>query len=140
MWAKHDRDSDGWLPLWRHMEDSAAVAGLLWDQWLPSGVRRLVAEALPQGELDARALAVWLAGVHDIGKATPAFACQVDQLADTMRDQGLGLWPEEMQAWIAAVGWTSRGRITAGIALSTMDVVLDGARVKQRLRAARPPS
>ncbi|MFI2415660.1 CRISPR-associated helicase Cas3' [Streptomyces sp. NPDC018947] len=71
------------------MEDSAAVAGLLWDQWLPVGVRRLVAEALPRGESDARALAVWLAGVHDIGKATPAFACQVDQLADAMRGQGL---------------------------------------------------
>ncbi|MFD5661107.1 CRISPR-associated endonuclease Cas3'', partial [Streptomyces hirsutus] len=89
VWAKHDRDTDGWLPLWRHMEDSAAVAGLLWDRWLPVGVRRLVAEALPQGESDARALVVWLAGVHDIGKATPAFACQVDQLADAMRDQGL---------------------------------------------------
>ncbi|MET9778494.1 CRISPR-associated helicase Cas3' [Streptomyces sp. NPDC006367] len=89
VWAKHDRGTDGWLPLWRHMEDSAAVAGLLWDRWLPAGVRRLVAGALPQGESDARALAVWLAGVHDIGKATPAFACQVDQLADVMRNQGL---------------------------------------------------
>ncbi len=89
VWAKHDYDTDGWLPLWRHMEDSAAVAGLLWDRWLPVGVRKLIAEALPQGELDARALAVWLAGVHDVGKATPAFACQVDQLADAMRDQGL---------------------------------------------------
>ncbi|MEU0331811.1 CRISPR-associated helicase Cas3' [Streptomyces sp. NPDC006193] len=89
VWAKHDRDTDGWLPLWRHMEDSAAVAGLLWDRWLPVGVRRLVAGSLPLGDSDARALAVWLAGVHDIGKATPAFACQVDQLADTMRGQGL---------------------------------------------------
>ncbi|MFJ3984035.1 CRISPR-associated helicase Cas3' [Streptomyces fungicidicus] len=89
VWAKHDRDTDGWLPLWRHMEDSAAVAGLLWDRWLPVGVRRLVVEGLAQNESDARALAVWLAGVHDIGKATPAFACQVDQLADAMRDQGL---------------------------------------------------
>ncbi|GGV90842.1 CRISPR-associated helicase Cas3' [Streptomyces massasporeus] len=89
MWAKHDRETDGWLPLWRHMEDSAAVAGLLWDEWLPRGVRRLVAEALPLGEADARALAVWLAGVHDVGKAAPAFACQVDQLADMMRYQGL---------------------------------------------------
>ncbi|MBZ6086390.1 CRISPR-associated helicase Cas3' [Streptomyces olivaceus] len=89
VWAKHDRESDGWLPLWRHMEDSAAVAGLLWDQWLPASVRKLVSEALPGGEPDARALAVWLAGVHDIGKATPAFACQVDQLAEAMRGQGL---------------------------------------------------
>lgn len=89
VWAKHDRDTDGWLPLWRHMEDSAAVAGLLWDQWLPLGVRRLIGEALPGGDQDARALVVWLAGVHDIGKATPAFACQVELLADAMRDQGL---------------------------------------------------
>ncbi|MEV8034785.1 CRISPR-associated helicase Cas3' [Streptomyces sp. NPDC086182] len=71
------------------MEDSAAVAGLLWDEWLPVGVRRLIAEVLPEGEADGRKLAVWLAGVHDIGKATPAFACQVDQLADVMRAQGL---------------------------------------------------
>ncbi|MFF4148228.1 HD domain-containing protein, partial [Streptomyces sp. NPDC001698] len=42
-WAKHERDSDGWLPLWRHMEDSAAVAGRLWDEWLPLSVRRLIA-------------------------------------------------------------------------------------------------
>ncbi|MET8538701.1 CRISPR-associated helicase Cas3' [Streptomyces sp. NPDC005065] len=89
VWAKHDRDCDGWLPLWRHMEDSAAVAGLLWDTWLPASVRKLIASALPGVEQDARRLAVWLAGVHDIGKATPAFACQVDQLADLMREQGL---------------------------------------------------
>ncbi len=89
VWAKHDRDGEGWLPLWRHMEDSAAVAGLLWDRWLPSSVQSLVAEVLPQGVSDARILAVWLAAVHDIGKATPAFACQVDSLADLMRDEGL---------------------------------------------------
>ncbi|MFE9867834.1 HD domain-containing protein [Streptomyces sp. NPDC005506] len=47
VWAKHDRDSDGWLPLWRHLEDSAAVAGLLWDSWLPASVRKLIASALP---------------------------------------------------------------------------------------------
>ncbi|MFE4174203.1 CRISPR-associated helicase Cas3' [Streptomyces sp. NPDC056909] len=71
------------------MEDSAAVAGLLWDHWLPVGVRGLVAEVLPGGVDDARRLVVWLAAVHDIGKATPAFACQVDALADRMRAEGL---------------------------------------------------
>ncbi|MCT7353115.1 CRISPR-associated helicase Cas3' [Streptomyces sp. 15-116A] len=71
------------------MEDSAAVAGLLWDQWLPAAVRRTIAEVLPLRESDARALVVWLAAVHDIGKATPAFACQVEQLADAMRGHGL---------------------------------------------------
>lgn len=34
---------------------------------------------------------VWLAATHDIGKATPAFACQVDSLADKMRDAGLDM-------------------------------------------------
>ena len=62
------------LPLWRHMEDSAGVAGLLWDFWLPANVRALITGELPGGEGDGRRLAVWLAGVHDIGKATPAFA------------------------------------------------------------------
>lgn len=75
--------------MWRHMDDSAAVAGLLWDEWLPASVRALTAGALPGGADDARSLVVWLAAVHDIGKATPAFACQVDQLADEMRRQGL---------------------------------------------------
>ncbi|NEC68303.1 CRISPR-associated helicase Cas3' [Streptomyces sp. SID9727] len=89
VWAKHDRGTDGWLPLWRHMEDSAAVAGLLWDAWLPANVRALISSELPEGLRDGRRLAVWLAGVHDIGKATPAFACQVDPLADRMRDAGL---------------------------------------------------
>ncbi|MCQ4210398.1 CRISPR-associated helicase Cas3' [Streptomyces longispororuber] len=73
------------------MDDSAAIAGLLWDRWLPVAVRRLIAADLPRGEADARQLAVWLAGVHDIGKATPAFACQVEELADVMRAQGLAM-------------------------------------------------
>nr|WP_264198671.1 CRISPR-associated helicase Cas3' [Streptomyces violascens] len=73
------------------MMDSSAVAGLLWDRWIPASVRRLVAETLPGGEADAGQLVLWLAGVHDIGKATPAFACQVDGLGDRMRTAGLAM-------------------------------------------------
>lgn len=91
VWAKHDRASDGWLPLWRHMADSGLVAGLLWDRWLPEQVHRIVAENLPGGVEEARRLAIWLATVHDIGKASPAFACQVDGLAETMRAAGLDM-------------------------------------------------
>lgn len=78
------------------MEDSAAVAGLLFDRWLPVSVRGLIAGSLPGGAEDARCLVVWLAAVHDIGKATPAFACQVESLANTMRDVGLAM-PTERQ-------------------------------------------
>lgn len=93
VWAKHDRETDGWLPLWRHLADSGAVAGLLWDHWVPLQVQQVIAEALPDGVDDARRLAVWLAATHDIGKATPAFACQVEPLADVMRAAGLGMPP-----------------------------------------------
>ncbi|WP_318218967.1 hypothetical protein [Streptomyces sp. SCL15-6] len=54
----------------------------------------------------------------------------------------LGLWPEEMTAWIDAVGVDgaaiARDCRQAGIALSAMDVVLDGGRVKERLRGGEP--
>lgn len=89
IWAKHDQKTSGWLPLWRHLSDSGSVAGLLWDQWLPDQVRRLIAAALPNGADDARRLAVWLAATHDIGKATPAFACQVESLTGQMQTAGL---------------------------------------------------
>lgn len=95
-WGKHDRATEEWLPLWRHMADSAAVAGRLWDSWVPENVKALVAEQLPQGAADARRLAVYLACVHDIGKATPAFACQVEGLAHRMRRAGLDM-PDQKQ-------------------------------------------
>jgi CRISPR-associated endonuclease Cas3-HD len=91
VWAKHDRKTDDWLPLWRHLADSAAVAGMLWDEWLPDSVRAVLADAVTGGVEDARRLVIWLAATHDIGKATPAFACQVESLAQRMRDAGLDM-------------------------------------------------
>ncbi|GGL20508.1 CRISPR-associated helicase Cas3' [Mangrovihabitans endophyticus] len=76
------------LPLWRHMADSADVAGRLWDEWLPRSVRDRIACELPLGSDDGRRLVRWVAGVHDIGKATPAFAGQVPHLAGRMQDFG----------------------------------------------------
>ncbi|NNH72315.1 CRISPR-associated helicase Cas3' [Nocardia uniformis] len=73
----------------RHLLDSVAVAGLLWDQWLPKRTQQLVSAALPRGLEDGRLLLRWLAGVHDIGKISRAFACQVPDLADRMHAKGL---------------------------------------------------
>lgn len=89
VWAKSRRDDDTWLPLYQHLTDSAAVAGYLWDEWLPRSVRAQVGECLPGGLADARVLTTWLAGVHDIGKATPSFALQAQHLTGRMRDEGL---------------------------------------------------
>ncbi|WP_436536022.1 CRISPR-associated helicase Cas3' [Actinoplanes sp. HUAS TT8] len=98
VWGKTDRtglSTVGWLPLWRHLADAADVAGRLWDHWLSPAVRRRIADQLPGGDASGRTLAVWLAGVHDIGKATPAFAVQATfrrestDLVRRMRDRGL---------------------------------------------------
>ncbi|MGB4780265.1 CRISPR-associated helicase Cas3' [Microbacterium sp.] len=77
-----------WLPLHQHLADTAAIAGRLWDQWLAPAVRQLIVDDVGDASA-ARGLAVWLAGVHDVGKASPAFAVQVPRLAEDMRLLGL---------------------------------------------------
>jgi CRISPR-associated endonuclease/helicase Cas3 len=99
VWAKTARrdPSDGatvthWLPLHQHLADTAAVAGRLVDHWVsPQVVGRLAADL--GGVDDVRRLAVWLAAVHDVGKASPAFAVQDRGLADAMRAHGLAANP-----------------------------------------------
>ncbi|GAA4838753.1 CRISPR-associated helicase/endonuclease Cas3 [Kitasatospora terrestris] len=57
-----------------HMLDTAAVAEAMWDRYLPQAMRwRLDAVAGDPGK--GRRLFAWLCGIHDCGKATPAFQC-----------------------------------------------------------------
>lgn len=89
-WGKalHSDDRD-WMPLHRHLSDTAAVAGHLYESFLSASVRDQIAAALPGGHSDALLACAWLAGVHDIGKATPAFAIQVPWLFSAMEHGGL---------------------------------------------------
>ncbi len=64
------------MSLVQHLEDSAVVAGWLWDNWLPPNVRRAISQSLTGGEADGRVLCSWIAGTHDIGKASPSFAAK----------------------------------------------------------------
>jgi CRISPR-associated helicase Cas3/CRISPR-associated endonuclease Cas3-HD len=97
VWAKSDCDDfgqlRGWLPLYQHLDDSAGVAGLLVDHWVSPQVVRRIGSELPDGDVGVRQVACWLAGVHDVGKASPAFAVQVPRLADYMRRFGLDASP-----------------------------------------------
>ncbi len=73
LWAKKANDgSMFWLPLWVHMADSAEVAQMLWNRWLPDGVRRAVSSTT-LGVDQAEQLFIFLAAAHDLGKATPVF-------------------------------------------------------------------
>ncbi|WP_378741356.1 CRISPR-associated helicase Cas3' [Nocardia brasiliensis] len=89
VWAKSPNDVGAWLPLWQHMDDSADVAGHLFDQWLAPSVVELLAAEFGGDRLAARCAVRFLAGVHDLGKATPAFAIQHEGLSQRMRERGL---------------------------------------------------
>ncbi|MDR3349336.1 MAG: CRISPR-associated helicase Cas3' [Acidaminococcales bacterium] len=106
LWAKAAKSGGGWLPLYKHMEDAAIVAELLWDNWLPPGTKDIVARAIADGSAcfaleDARAKArktfIFLAAAHDLGKATPAFQYKKiypnaeigEQLAERLKRAGL---------------------------------------------------
>lgn len=92
VWAKSDRDTGDSLSLWHHMQDSAAVAGKLWDDWLPRSVRSLLRTGCgAQTDTEARTLVTWLAATHDAGKAHPLFGFQVEGLAAGMRREGLAV-------------------------------------------------
>ncbi|MFJ5924643.1 CRISPR-associated helicase Cas3' [Kitasatospora sp. NPDC092948] len=55
-----------------HMLDTAAVAEVMWDCYLPLATRRRV-DGLAGGAGKGRRLFAWLCGMHDFGKAVPAF-------------------------------------------------------------------
>lgn len=98
-WAKTGRDPfggvvvTGWLPLHEHLADAAAVAGLLVERWVSSQVVSRIARGFGGDLDDVWRLAVWLAAVHDVGKASPAFAVQVPELARVMCTRGLVVSP-----------------------------------------------
>lgn len=74
VWGKTNRrDDTEWLPLYAHMADSAAMVSRIWDEWLPEGTKAVIARNLGDDAILARKVAMFLAGVHDIGKATPVF-------------------------------------------------------------------
>ena len=97
VWAKfgYDPESDHWLPLWLHLLDAAALAEHLAGRGLAPTTRDLIERELAGSASDLSPteefllLASWVAGVHDIGKCTPAFSCQVGKLDDRMKEAGL---------------------------------------------------
>lgn len=95
-WAKtpqdhgdpHEDDRPPWHPLLCHLLDVAAVAETLWDRVLGSGVRAWVARELGLDASAARQWTTFLAGTHDVGKASPAFAFQDERAARRLEREG----------------------------------------------------
>jgi len=82
LWGKKSSSKDRqYLPLVVHLSDAAGIAGKLWNNWISEGVKRELADGLqirnnPENKTSleiAKDFLCFLAGVHDFGKATPAF-------------------------------------------------------------------
>jgi len=85
LWAKKTDSDDNllWLPLCTHLKDGAAMAKLVWDNWVPHSAKLHIARGIFTKTQDsqewankqhlARQLLVFLQYAHDIGKASPVF-------------------------------------------------------------------
>lgn len=99
LWAKSDTtDGHGTAPrphlLIGHLIDTAEVAGQLWDHHIADAVKDLISEDLGGTLAQARGVVQFLAGVHDIGKASPAFQIKSSRLAEQLKQvTGAALCP-----------------------------------------------
>ncbi|MDT7920977.1 MAG: CRISPR-associated helicase Cas3' [Meiothermus sp.] len=95
LWAKSDREKGGgsWHPLIAHLLDVAACAEVILEREPPRTLE-LYAQDL---QLDCRQAKAWicaLAGLHDLGKASPAFQQK---------------WPQGIQrVWAAGLTWQNK--------------------------------
>ncbi|MGP3947186.1 CRISPR-associated helicase Cas3' [Streptomyces sp. 7N604] len=71
-----------------HLLDTAAVAECIWDFYLAPSVRRTL-DVVAGGRGKGRALFAWVCGVHDCGKATPAFQRMDEPGARAVQEAGL---------------------------------------------------
>lgn len=133
VWAKSPDSDEGWLPLWQHMDDAADTANFLFDRWLPRSVVRLLGDDFGGDPDAARTAVTFLAGIHDLGKATPVFARKHTLLAQTMQERGLYIQPrlEDPQLahhsvaghhllvqWLIGQGWERERARTWGVVLA----------------------
>lgn len=87
LWAKSNADGASHsLPA--HLLDTAAVAELVWDEFMAPHTRDAI-DAVAGGR--GRELYVLICGLHDAGKATPAFQLQDEKLAAQARERGIPL-------------------------------------------------
>ncbi|MFI0796878.1 CRISPR-associated helicase Cas3' [Micromonospora rubida] len=85
LWGKSNAGGQPNLLL-QHLLDAAAVGELIWDNYLAVHIKRWL-DGVTGGR--GRSFFALLCGWHDVGKASPAFQCKVDHLAQAVRAAGL---------------------------------------------------
>lgn len=117
LWAKTDGDNYGaFSPLYVHMSDTGEVARLLWEAWIPESIQQMLTSMTGSG-VASESLVIWMAMVHDIGKATPAFQYKVPVFAEHVKEQGLDTLDDPkyvshafmgqviLNDWLMSIGW-----------------------------------
>ena len=66
-------NSSLWLPLWMHLQDTAAIMEMLVREWLPDSTKKF----LGMQEEEIVAVSRFLGCIHDIGKATVLFQTNI---------------------------------------------------------------
>lgn len=89
--AKTDQHAELTLSLPTHLHDALAVARELWVQFLPTAVKQVLVDEAGSEEC-ALALVGFLAGAHDVGKASDTFQCSLPPWSTTrLSEHGLPL-------------------------------------------------
>jgi CRISPR-associated helicase Cas3/CRISPR-associated endonuclease Cas3-HD len=145
-WAKSAGTS--WMSVAQHLDDSAAIAGQLWDEWLSRSIRLRI-EASLESPQSARGLVTLMAGLHDVGKISPAFACQLTAHEQVMADRGLHIGAavranrhEAPHALVGAFALRTWLRETAGWSQSSaqsLAVIIGGHHGRPPTQLVRPP-
>ncbi len=76
LWAKTDASSGEYHPLLFHLLDVGECASALWEHALTPAARQDVARTFNLSEKETKTLFVFLAALHDLGKASPAYQCK----------------------------------------------------------------
>ncbi|KJE20495.1 CRISPR-associated helicase, Cas3 family [Frankia torreyi] len=100
VWGKSAEKGGGSMHLLLgHLLDTAAVGELVWDRYLAPVIRERL-DAVSDGQ--GRALFALVCGLHDVGKATPAFQMKDDGLAARVRAAGFdwkSVSPQQGRRW-----------------------------------------
>ena len=106
LWAKTNKDKTRTHPLICHLIDVAQVTRALWSQSFPAAVRHYFADNMGMNQTAAQQWLAFVIGLHDLGKACPAFQAQHSSSKQVLRKQGLSF--EEQRVHVKTPhGWVS---------------------------------
>jgi CRISPR-associated endonuclease/helicase Cas3 len=94
LWGKTG-PSHAWHPLAAHLVDTISVAQKLWVHWVSPSTCSWLSEPFDDDLPAAGTFFAWLAGCHDIGKASPAFQIQVPWMHESLQAAGFDV-PEHL--------------------------------------------